>query len=108
MTRSNSDTVQATYLTDLRKQRMSVVVYLITGVGQAGKIESFDQHTVLLRHGDSIQMLYKHMITSIMPATKPLPALASPPVKRTVSRSEVKSVPVVTRKVSRRTIVRDE
>lgn len=46
MTRSKIDTVQATYLNDLRKQRMSVVVYLVTGVGQAGKIESFDQHAV--------------------------------------------------------------
>ncbi|MEC4723754.1 RNA chaperone Hfq [Noviherbaspirillum sp. CPCC 100848] len=108
MTRSNKDLVQATFLNDLRKQRMSVVVYLVTGVGQAGKIDSFDQHAVLLRHGDSVQLIYKHMISSIMPGTKPLPALASSPVQRTVKRPDANSVPVVTRKVSRRTIVRDE
>ncbi|MEC4722850.1 RNA chaperone Hfq [Noviherbaspirillum sp. CPCC 100848] len=80
----------------------------MTGVGQSGKIESFDQHAVLLRHGDSVQLIYKHMISSIMPGTKPQTAQASNPAKRTVKRPDANSGPVVTRKVPRRTIVRDE
>ncbi|WP_228536344.1 RNA chaperone Hfq [Noviherbaspirillum malthae] len=100
--------MQTTYSNDLRKQRMSVMVYLMSGVKQAGKIESFDQHALLLRHGDSVQLIYKHTIASLMPAPKALPALAAPPSKRIINRSDSAAVPVITRKVSRRTIIRGE
>ncbi|KRB74241.1 RNA chaperone Hfq [Noviherbaspirillum sp. Root189] len=108
MARNKSDTVQGQYLNDLRRQRMTVMVYLVSGMKQVGMIESFDQHAVLLRHGASMQFIYKHMIASIMPAAKALPALSSPSVKRGVSRPEHSSAPVFTRKVLRRTVIREE
>lgn len=107
MTRSKIDTVQATYLNDLRKQRMTVTAYLVNGMKQTGMIESFDQHAVLLRQGTSTQLLYKHMVASIMPAAKAHPISASTPMKPAVMRTEPKQVPVVTRKAPRRTIVRE-
>jgi host factor-I protein len=108
MARNKGDTVQGQYLNTLRRQRMTVMVYLVSGMRQVGMIESFDQHAVLLRHGASMQFIYKHMIASIMPAAKALPAPSSSPATRTVSRPQASSVPGFTLKVARRTIIRDE
>jgi len=108
MSRTNNDGLQATYLNDLRKQRMTVLVYLVNGMKQTGWIESFDQHSLLMRQGTSKQLLYKHMIASVVPAPKALPAQLTRPAQRPASRSEPNAAPVIVRKVSRRTIVRDE
>ncbi|KRB85166.1 RNA chaperone Hfq [Noviherbaspirillum sp. Root189] len=108
MVRNKSDTVQGQYLNDLRRQRMTVMLYLVNGMKQVGMIESFDQHAVLLRHGASMQFVYKHMIASIMPAAKALPARSSPSVNPSMSRPEPSSAPVSIRKVARRTIIREE
>jgi host factor-I protein len=107
MARTNNDALQATYLNDLRKQRMTVTMYLVNGMKQMGMIESFDQHAVLLRQGTSTQLIYKHMVASVMPAAKAQQVSVSIPVKPAVMRSEPKQVPVVTRKAPRRTIVRE-
>ena len=48
MVSGKKDTVQDPYLNDLRKRRISVVIYLVNGVRQTGTIESFDQNAVLL------------------------------------------------------------
>ena len=107
MARNQSDTVQGQYLNELRRQRMTVMVYLVSGMKQVGMIESFDQHAILLRHGAGMQFIYKHMIASIVPAAKALPALSSPPAKRSVSRPQVSSASTFTPKISRRTIIRE-
>lgn len=108
MARSNSDALQASYLNDLRKQRMTVTVYLTTGSPQTGMIESFDQHAVQLRQGETTELIYKHIIASIMPATKAQRTSSSPPAKGIVRRQEPPAVPVITRKATRRTIVRGQ
>lgn len=107
MARSNRDALQATYLNDLRKQWMTVTVYLTTGLPQTGMIESFDQHAVLLRRGGTTELIYKHIIASIMAATKAHRTSSPPPSKEIVRRQDRPAVPVITRKVTRRTIVRE-
>jgi host factor-I protein len=99
-----SESLERIYLNDLRKRRMSVVVYLVSGVRQPGMIESFDQYTILLRQGGSTQLVYKHMISSVIPATSSLPALTSLPAHRMGSRTDVTAGPQVTRKAPRRVI----
>ena len=42
-------------------------IYLVNGIKLQGKIESFDQFVVLLRNSVS-QMVYKHAISTIVPA----------------------------------------
>jgi host factor-I protein len=108
MARTNNDALQATYLNDLRKQRATVTMYLVNGMKQIGMIESFDQHAVLLRQGTGTQLVYKHMVASIMPAAKAQHIAPPTPAKRLVNRLEPSSVPVVTRKATRRTIVRED
>ncbi len=44
-----------------------VAVYLVNGIKLQGTIESFDQFVVLLRNTVS-QMVYKHAISTVVPA----------------------------------------
>jgi host factor-I protein len=108
MAQMKGESREREYLNDLRKKRMSIAVYLVSGVKQSGMIESFDQYTVLLRQGDSTQVIYKHMISSILPATGRTPTVTSPPAQRTVSQTYVTATPAIIRKASRRIMKPDE
>ena len=60
--------LQDPFLNILRKERIPVSVYLVNGIKLQGQIESFDSFVVLLRNGTS-QMIYKHAISTIVPAS---------------------------------------
>jgi len=51
----------------LRKERIPVSIYLVNGIKLQGQIDSFDQFVVLLRNSVN-QMVYKHAISTIVPA----------------------------------------
>jgi host factor-I protein len=51
----------------LRRERVPVSIYLVNGIKLQGTIESFDQFVVLLRNTVS-QMVYKHAISTVVPA----------------------------------------
>lgn len=59
--------LQEPYLNALRKERVPVSIYLVNGIKLQGQIESFDQFVVLLRNSVS-QMIYKHAISTVVPA----------------------------------------
>lgn len=63
--------IQDPYLNALRKEKISVGIYLVNGVKLQGKIDSFDQFVVLLR-SNVTQMVYKHAISTIVPARDPV------------------------------------
>lgn len=65
MTKGQS--LQHLYLNTLRKERTPVSIYLVSGIKLQGQIESFDQFVVLLRNSVS-QMVYKHAISTVVPA----------------------------------------
>ena len=64
---SKGHTLQDPYLNALRKERVPVSIYLINGIKLQGQIESFDQFVVLLKNTVS-QMVYKHAISTVVPA----------------------------------------
>lgn len=64
---SKSQSLQDPYLNALRKERVPVSVYLVNGIKLQGQIESFDAFVLLLRNNIS-QMVYKHAISTIVPA----------------------------------------
>ncbi len=64
---SKSQSLQEPYLNILRKERIPVSVYLVNGIKLQGQIESFDAFVLLLRNNIS-QMVYKHAISTIVPA----------------------------------------
>ncbi|EKD71506.1 MAG: hypothetical protein ACD_46C00177G0004 [uncultured bacterium] len=60
-------TLQDPFLNSLRKEKIPVSIYLVNGIKLQGVIESFDQFVVLLKNTVS-QMVYKHAISTIVPA----------------------------------------
>ena len=59
--------LQDPFLNALRKEHIPVSIYLVNGIKLQGNIESFDQYVVLLRNTVT-QMVYKHAISTIVPA----------------------------------------
>jgi len=59
--------LQEPFLNALRRDRVPVSIYLVNGIKLQGQVESFDQFVVLLRSTVS-QMVYKHAISTIVPA----------------------------------------
>jgi host factor-I protein len=59
--------LQDPFLNALRKEHVPVSIYLVNGIKLQGHIESFDQYVVLLRNTVT-QMVYKHAISTVVPA----------------------------------------
>ena len=64
---AKGQSLQDPFLNALRKERVPVSIYLVNGIKLQGQIESFDQFVVLLRNNVS-QMIYKHAISTVVPA----------------------------------------
>ncbi len=64
---SKGHSLQDPFLNMLRKQRIPVSVYLVSGIKLQGQIESFDQFVILLKNAVS-QMVYKHAISTVVPS----------------------------------------
>jgi len=60
-------TLQDPFLNALRKEHVSVSIYLVNGIKLQGQVDSFDQYVILLKNTVT-QMVYKHAISTIVPA----------------------------------------
>src|SRR5437588_6908635 len=61
--------LQDIFLNQVRKENISVTIYLIGGVQLRGMVRGFDAFTILLDSvGKPTQLVYKHAVTSIVPA----------------------------------------
>ena len=61
------NTLQYTFLNKLRKEKMPVTIFLISGVKLEGIITWFDSFSVLLKRHDHQQLVYKYAISTIFP-----------------------------------------
>ncbi|MCK5284649.1 MAG: RNA chaperone Hfq [Alphaproteobacteria bacterium] len=59
--------VQDVFLNKIRKEKMSVTVFLVNGVKLQGIVTWFDNFCLLLRRESHVQLVYKHAISTIMP-----------------------------------------
>ncbi len=64
---SKGQFLQDPFLNALRKEKIPVSIYLVNGIKLQGLVEAFDQFVVLLKNTVS-QMVYKHAISTIVPA----------------------------------------
>jgi host factor-I protein len=64
---AKGQSLQDPFLNQLRKERIPVSIYLVNGIKLQGQIDSFDQFVVLLKNSVS-QMVYKHAISTVVPA----------------------------------------
>jgi host factor-I protein len=64
---ARGQSLQDPFLNALRREKVPVSIYLVNGIKLQGQVESFDQFVVLLKNSVS-QMVYKHAISTVVPA----------------------------------------
>ena len=63
-----SQNVQDVFLNNIRKNKTPVTIFLVNGVKLQGIVTWFDNFSVLLRRDAHSQLVYKHAISTVMPA----------------------------------------
>ena len=67
-----SQLLQATFLQTLCDEKTPVFIFLVNGIKLHGTIQSFDNY-VLAVQGDVTQIVFKHAISTVMPASAGIP-----------------------------------
>lgn len=68
--------LQDLFLNQLRKEKVNVTIFLISGFQLKGVIKGFDNFTLIVEtDNNKQQLIYKHAISSIMPS-KPINYMA--------------------------------
>lgn len=65
---SNFESLQDYFLATLRNEKVQVSIYLVNGIKLLGQVEAFDNFVVILGHNNTSQVVYKHSISTIVPA----------------------------------------
>jgi host factor-I protein len=68
---ARSLSLQDHFLNSVRRAKTPVTIFLVKGVKLQGVITWFDAFSLLLRREGSAQLVYKHSISTIMPAEPP-------------------------------------
>ena len=61
--------LQDSFLNHVRKENLGVVIYLMNGFQLRGLVRGFDNFTVIIENDGKQQLVYKHAISTIAPAT---------------------------------------
>lgn len=61
--------VQSEFLEEIKKNEVSVTVFLVNGIKLQGLVTFFDSEVILLRRDGHTQLIYKHAVSTIMPST---------------------------------------
>ena len=65
---SSQSNLQDHFLNAVRKTKNPVTLFLVNGVKLQGVITWFDNFSVLLRREGTVQLVYKHAISTVMPS----------------------------------------
>ncbi len=60
--------LQDAFLNHVRKNKISLTIFLVNGVKLTGIVTWFDNFCLLLRRDGHSQLVYKHAISTIMPS----------------------------------------
>lgn len=63
-----AQSIQDLFLNNLRKSKTPVTMFLVKGVKLQGIVTWFDNFSVMLRRDGQSQLVYKHAISTVMPA----------------------------------------
>ena len=66
--------LQDVFLNQARKDRIPITIFLMNGFQFKGLVKGFDSYIVILDSDDKQEMVYKHAISTIIPA-KPISIL---------------------------------
>ena len=68
MPNEKKQNLQDTFLNSVRRSKTPLTIFLVNGVKLQGVVSWFDNFCVLLRRDGQSQLVYKHAISTIMPA----------------------------------------
>jgi len=71
-TKSSPQNIQDAFLNTVRREKDAVTIYLMNGAKLTGRIKSFDKFSVLLEAGALEQLIFKHAISTISHARRPI------------------------------------
>ncbi len=57
--------IQDAFLNTVRREKTTVIIYLVNGAKLTGRIRSFDKFSVLLESATHDQLIFKHAISTI-------------------------------------------
>ena len=60
--------LQDVFLNQVRKDNTSITIFLVNGFQLRGQVRGFDNYTIVLDSEGKQQMIYKHAISTIIPA----------------------------------------
>ncbi|MDH4233471.1 MAG: RNA chaperone Hfq [Nitrospirota bacterium] len=63
---SKSQSFQDSYLNQLRKDKVPVIIFLTNGVRLKGFVKGFDNFVILVKDVNQ-QLIYKHAVSTIVP-----------------------------------------
>jgi host factor-I protein len=67
---SERATLQDRFLAASIRQRMGMTVFLVNGVMLQGEVVAFNRFSMLLGRGDQVQLVYKHAVSTMQPASQ--------------------------------------
>jgi len=70
--------IQDSFLAGARKDRLPLTLFLMNGFQMRGCVTAYDSFTVVLDCEGKQELIYKHAISTIIPA-RPLPLSAAAP-----------------------------
>lgn len=59
--------LQDSFLNNVRKERITITVYLNNGFKLTGTVLGFDNYVIFIETDRGQQLIYKHAVTSILP-----------------------------------------
>jgi host factor-I protein len=71
-TKSTPQNIQDAFLNTVRREKETVTIYLMNGAKLSGRIRSFDKYSVLLESASQEQLIFKHAISTIQHARRPM------------------------------------
>jgi host factor-I protein len=66
----NQFNLQDSFLNQVRRDNITVTIYLVNGFQLKGLVKGFDNFTIILDSDGRQQMVYKHAISTIIPVTR--------------------------------------
>jgi host factor-I protein len=61
-----SQNIQDGFLNTVRKEKLVVTVYLLSGVKLTGRIRSFDKYSLILESNSQEQLVFKHAVATVV------------------------------------------
>lgn len=57
--------LQDAFLNHSRREKLSVTIYLLSGIKLTGRIRGFDKYCVIMDGGSQEQLIFKHAISTV-------------------------------------------